>query len=332
MTWSRAETAPRLHGRVDTMALRTRTRGGRPGGPGVTNLDRSRTVTYEIRDGWIVGKLPGLDGSFIQVKHFPQGPYERRRRSNPRLCLHTTQTDGYVANLRFPSEFQVGEDVIGQHRPLWARGSAVDERDHDLVQIEIVGFSKLDPWMPERSSLAPLVALMAFLHRRGFVATALRRPDRWPIRLDRLPAAVDTYYRRSEVWDDPEVYGHVEIPGDEHWDPGSLDYPVLLSMVRDVLAAKEVDGEMLTDNQLEGIQFANGMRRYLDGSGNEPPEPGPHRQGFRFAKRITEHIEGETPDRRFEPERSSTEGMNQSPEESHPGRAEEKAERRRLGS
>lgn len=42
------------------------------------------------------------------------------------------------------------------------------------------------------------------------------------IRLDRLPAAVDTHYRRFEVWDDPYVYGHVEIPGDEHWDPGSL--------------------------------------------------------------------------------------------------------------
>jgi hypothetical protein len=36
---------------------------------------------------------------------------------------------------------------------------------------------------------------------------------------------VDAYYRRHEVWDAPFVYGHVEIPGDEHWDPGSLDYP-----------------------------------------------------------------------------------------------------------
>jgi len=68
------------------------------------------------------------------------------------LCLHTTETQGYVEELRFPSEFQVGEDVIGQHRPLWARGSAVDEHDHDLLQIEIVGFSKLDPWLPKPES------------------------------------------------------------------------------------------------------------------------------------------------------------------------------------
>ena len=101
-------------------------------------------------------------------------------------------------------------------------------------------------------------------------------------------------------------------------------------MVRDVLAPKEVDGEMLSDNQIEGIQFANGMRRYLDSPDNEPAEPGPHRQGFWFAQRVTTHIEGEPPVTRFEPERSSTEGMHPSPEEKHPGSAEEEAERRRL--
>ena len=274
-------------------------------------------MTYEIINGWIVGKLRGPDGELFRVKHFPQGPYERRRRRHPLLCLHTTQTQGYVENLRFPSEFQVGEDVIGQHRPLWARGSAVDEHDHDLLKIEIVGFSQLDRWLPKATILRPLVALMALLHRRGFVATGLRRPSGWPIELDHLPAAVDSYYRRSEVWDGAFVYGHVEIPGDEHWDPGSLDYPVLFSNVRDVLALKEGDGEMLTDNQIEGIQFANGMRRYLDTPDNEPAEPGPHRQGFRFAMRIVTHLEAEPPPAAFEPERSSTEGMQLSPGEHH---------------
>ena len=112
-----------------------------------------RSMTYEIINGWIVGKLPGPNGDLIPVKHFPQGPYERRQRNNPLLCLHTTETDGYVEDLRFPTEFQVGEDVIGQHRPLWARGAGVDEHDHDLLQIEIVGFSKLDRWLPKPSSL-----------------------------------------------------------------------------------------------------------------------------------------------------------------------------------
>ncbi|MCI0632920.1 MAG: hypothetical protein L0206_03250 [Actinobacteria bacterium] len=115
----------------------------------------------------------------------------------------------------------------------------------------------------------------------------------------------------------------MEIPGDEHWDPGSLEYPALFSMVGEVLAAKEVGGQMLSDDQLEGMRFANGMRRYLDSPDNEPAEPGPHRQGFRFAKRITMHIGQEPPVAGFEPERSSTEGMRLSPEEKHPGLEEE---------
>jgi hypothetical protein len=100
-------------------------------------------------------------------------------------------------------------------------------------------------------------------------------------------------------------------------------------MVRDVLAAKEVDGEMLSDNQIEGIEFANGMRRYLDSPANEPAEPGPNRQGFRFARRIVMHIEGEPAPAGFEPERSSTEDMDLSPDEQHPGPVEERDSRRR---
>jgi hypothetical protein len=284
-------------------------------------------LTYEIINGWVVGELRGPGGTPIEVRHFPQGPYERRDRNHPLLCLHTTETRGYVEHLRFPTEFQVGEGVIGQHRPLWARGAAVDEHDHDLLQIEIVGFSKLDVWLPGASSLDPLVALLALLHRRGLVATALRRPAGWPIVLDRLPAAVDTYYRRHEVWDDPFVYGHVEIPGDEHWDPGSLDHLALFAMIRDVLEPREADDEMLTDNQLEGIQFANGIRRYLDSPDNEPTEPGPNRQGFRWARRVTAHVDAEPPPTGFEPERSSTEGMRLSPRESHPGRDDEQQQR-----
>ena len=247
------------------------------------------------------------------------------------LCLHTTETSGYVERLRYPSEFQVGQGIIGQHRPIWARGAAVDEHDHDLLQIEIVAFSRLERWLPEPSSLSPLVALMALLHRRGFVRTALRRPGRWPLELDRLPAAVETYYRRGEVWDAPSVYGHVEIPGDEHWDPGSLDYPAVFSMIRDVLAAREVDGEMLTENQIEGIQFANGMRRYLDSPENEPAEPGPNRQGFRFAKRITTHLGDEGAVASFEPARSPTDGMELSAREEHVGRSAEEAQTDTVG-
>jgi len=101
-------------------------------------------------------------------------------------------------------------------------------------------------------------------------------------------------------------------------------------MVRDVLTSKEVDGEVLTDNQREGIS----SRSECDGS-RQPRqrvlEPGPSRQGFRFARRITTHTEGETPVNGFEPKRSSTNGMTQSSEERRAGQREKEAERRTLG-
>jgi hypothetical protein len=294
-------------------------------------------VTYEIRNGWIEGKLRGLNGDLFPVKHFPQGPYDRRQRGHPRLCLHTTETGGYVQNLRFPSEFQVGEGIIGQHKPLWARGEAVDELDEQVLQVEIVGRSQLGVWLPRPTSLNPLVALLALLHRRHFVATAQVRPseNRWPLELDRLPASVASYYRRHEIWDRPFIYGHVEMRGDEHWDPGSLDYPTLFSMVRAVLNDGKEPDVALTETQREGIEFANGMKRYLEG-GSEPADPGPHRRGWRFARDMKEHAahpidptsEPTVEESGYEPRRSDTEGMTLSPEEHHPGPEEEEAQRR----
>jgi hypothetical protein len=301
-------------------------------------------MTYEIENGWIHGNLPGLDGELIPVRHFPQGPYERRRNDHPNLCLHTTETDAYVEHLLYPSEFQVGEGIIGQHRPIWARGAAVDTRDHDLVQIEIVGRSKLDVWLPGPLSLRPLVALMAFLHKRDIVRTAVARPtsyERWPVQLDRLPAAVDWYYRRREVWPTGGAYGHVEIPDDEHWDPGSIDYPRLFAMVRDVIDRRtdQGDGDVLTDEQLDGIRFSNGMKQYLDTPNNEPDEPGPKRQGFRFARRVSEHLEAAdvpalasrpiegTPDAsQMEPEPDPPPEDASTTPEHHPGPEEEQAQ------
>ena len=37
---------------------------------------------------------------------------------------------------------------------------------------------------------------------------------------------------------------------------------------------------MLSDNQIEGIQFANGMRRYLDSPDNEPGRSWPAPPGI----------------------------------------------------
>src|ERR687892_287886 len=173
-------------------------------------------MPHELIDGWLYGRLRGPKGRLIPVRRFPQPPFYRRQDARPDLVQHTTQVaEHYIPIRRYPTEWQVGiyqgQVIIGQHKPTWARGEATDEQDHHAVQIEIQADSRIAVWLPRRDILDALVALMAFLHRRGLVNTALKRPDHqsWPLRVDRLPAATDDYYRRKAgLWQrQPGVYG-----------------------------------------------------------------------------------------------------------------------------
>jgi hypothetical protein len=203
------------------------------------------------------------------------------------------------------------------------------------VQIEIQADSRIDVWLLQRDILDALVALMAFLHRRGLVNTALRRPDgqSWPLRVDRLPAATDDYYRRrAGLWRrEPGVYGHIEMPGDEHWDPGGLNYPVIFEMVNDVLASGGDTDMGLSEEHLDAVRFANGQLTFLEG-GPEPPDPGPKRRGYRFARSIKEHLDVEVPTNGgvteqpgAMPEDAELEAMREyrGPQERHAGRRDE---------
>ena len=148
----------------------------------------------------------------------------------------------------------MGDHRIVQLIPVWAQGKASKAQDARAMQIEITGFSNIARWLPFRHALQPLVALVAFLHKRRLIKTGLSRPtDDWPIAVDHLPAAVFDYYRRSAgLWPDlPGVYGHIELPGDDHWDPGGFDYPEFFGMVRDVLGGDE---DMRMDELIKGHQ------------------------------------------------------------------------------
>ena len=60
----------------------------------------------------------------------------------------------------------------------------------------------------------------------------------WPVEVDRSRAATVGYHRRrAELW--PRVagvYGHIELPGNDHWDPGGFDYERFFSLVRELLS------------------------------------------------------------------------------------------------
>lgn len=187
-----------------------------------------------IANGLVSGSLKDDTGHAWPIRQHVQpsarGPMGTE---HPDLCLHTTETDSYVTTLEFPSQWQTGEGVIGQHIRVGLAGDAVNEHDATLEQIEMVGRSKLTKWLPREDTLGPTVALVAWLHSTGRIRTGLKRPNAaWPLVLDKLPAAVTSYYRRTDgTWQAPGVYGHVEIPANDHYDPGSFDYPTFFARV-----------------------------------------------------------------------------------------------------
>ncbi len=231
-------------------------------------------MSYVIEDGWVRGEIPGPSGP-VPVRTFADGPFVRRPSDSKRnLVLHTTEADRFIPDLRYPSEWQVGEiegrSVVAQHKPLWAIGDAVLNHDRDSVQIEIQGRTKLIRWLPSRPIFDALVSLMAFLHSGGYVRTALERPTlTWPVRVDyrgdAYPATAGYYRRHAGLWPHtPGVYGHIEIPDNDHHDPGGLDYPQLFHAVRGVL------DDMSLEDYIDGEQS---FRESLRTQGTDPGDP-----------------------------------------------------------
>jgi hypothetical protein len=253
-------------------------------------------MTYELRDGWVHGELPGPGGRMYQVQRRPDGPFLELAKRPPNLVLHTTEgntVDGAYNTLvskGFESQWLVGEHRIVQIKPVWAKGFSSDTEDDEAMQVEVVGRSNLEVWLPPPPSLFPLVALTAMLHDNELITTGLRRPtDEWPLKLDRLPAAKEDYYRRhAGLWPHRAgVYGHVDLPNDEHWDPGSFDYPRFFKMVRDVL-----EGDDMTPEQKEKLarheKFIDGLLKFKEDfqDGTETDLEGKEqafKDGYRFA-------------------------------------------------
>jgi hypothetical protein len=215
----------------------------------IGRLDGELFMMAEIRSGWVFGELPGLDGRTYRMEKHPRTDQSSVRlvRSRPNLVLHTTESPDLGERYRtwpYPPQLAVGDGRIVQLFPLWAQGKASKGQDAYAMQVEIAGYSKLGVWLPPMDSLGPLVALMAFLEAQEVVPTSTARPADWPTHVDfrpgGLPASDDYYRRKAGLWPDtPGVFGHLELPGDTHWDPGGLDYPRLFELVREVLGGED---------------------------------------------------------------------------------------------
>jgi hypothetical protein len=241
-------------------------------------------MSVDIRDGWLFGSLPDDTGREWPIVLHPQasarGPLATLV---PNLILHTTETAGYVDTLKYPSQWQCGEGVIGQHIKLGLAGDAVNNWDSYAQQIEMVGRSSLGLWLPDEQTLGPTVALVAWLHQTNRIKTGITRPTFWPTILDKGPQAVTTYYRRKAgLWPDtPGVYGHVDIPDNSHWDPGSFNYPVFFARVKKALAGGNDD--------VNFDEYVNGWKAHRAGLTKNPDWSAAKKFGWTAREEATEN-------------------------------------------
>lgn len=248
-------------------------------------------MTYEIRDGWVKGQLPGLEGRSHEVEK-EEGPRPGGQPFiplvNPRaMVLHTTEgstVDGAVATLRSKfsaPHFVVGEDRIVQMRPLTAQAATLRDNGGDFRpnsvgwQVEAVGFAKETLHLLSPLTLRPLVAVAAFALVEFGVP--LVRPEGWQDDLTDITTILATDNTRRKSRTAASFKGwvmHLEIPDQQetwHWDAGAFDFAAFFEMVR------LVGGDELTPEQEEALKR---MTTFLDtltdelGGHVEEPEPG----------------------------------------------------------
>jgi hypothetical protein len=247
-------------------------------------------MTVTIVGGWLTGSLPddtGREWPVVQRRQASaRGPLNA---GTPNLILHTTETDSFIQQLKFPSQWQCGDGQIGQHIQLGLAGDAVNNWDAVAQQIEMVGRSELGLWLPSEATLGPVVALTAWLHKTERIKTGLKRPAFWPTVLDKGPQAVEGYYRRhAGVWPDtPGVYGHVDIPDNSHWDPGSFDYPRFFARVQTALG--------IGDDDMGYNEFAEGLRANRKGDPLKANATPDWELGWRAAESIRKAAETPLP-------------------------------------
>jgi hypothetical protein len=226
-------------------------------------------MTVQITDGCLIGALPDDTGrEWPVVQHRQNSARGPLKAGTHNLVMHTTETDGYVETLRFPSQWQCGEGKIGQHIRLGLAGDSVNTWDLVCQQIEMVGRSQLQRWLPEEQTLGPTVALVAWLHTTERIKTGLRRPALWPVMVDTpigsgLPASSLYYRRRQNLWPDvPGVYGHLEIPDNSHWDPGGFDYPRFFARVQAAIEGGDMS------------EWTDGNKAYREAFAKKGSDPG----------------------------------------------------------
>jgi hypothetical protein len=156
--------------------------------------------------------------------------------------LHTTEGSFESAlgefRTKFAPHFLVGNHRIIQFAPIGTMSHALEHHKGTVetnawarAQIEIAGASKLHPWLPPPSTLDPLAALVAVLEDVAGIPLTRAWPDFLPRGV--VWATEKNPRRREGIWGHRAGwFGHIEVPGNSHWDPGALEYSALFARAR----------------------------------------------------------------------------------------------------
>lgn len=145
--------------------------------------------------------------------------------------LHTTEgstIEGAMGVFRqhFAPHFVLGKSTDGgvkilQLVQIGTIGAAlVTHNDHAIVQVEMAGFSKETPWLPDDETADALASLMAACQREYGI------PLTHPWADGDFGLAGDNKHRSAGKWGVVAGwYGHGDCPmPDTHWDPGALEW------------------------------------------------------------------------------------------------------------
>jgi hypothetical protein len=209
-----------------------------------------------MKNGFLETTIGGRTIEHIPCPH-PGGPVDK---SAPAAgVLHTIEgslgSGLSVFQQHFAPHFALDGHRIIQMIPLGMMGCACENRPGGVetnrlmrAQVEVAGASQTKSWLPDHDTTEALADLLATLERAAEIPLTRPFEDEMPP----LPWATVKFSRRSSgKWGKTAGwFGHVEIPENEHWDPGALQWTKLLARAT-AIAADEADELRTLDNARE---------------------------------------------------------------------------------
>jgi hypothetical protein len=149
--------------------------------------------------------------------------YARHRRKSPfdqisRLRRASLGFDADAQKVRIAQLVQAG-----------TIGAALKAHNNQaIVQIEMIGYSKEQPWLPDDETIAALASLMAVCASEYGIPLEHPWPDGDFGKAGKNPHRSSGKYGNLPGW-----FGHGDCPSpDTHWDPGNLNWSVVLDMAK----------------------------------------------------------------------------------------------------